>query len=148
MRKPDLSASPKHSFKYGIDDIYDLELCLDAEAQYPNVDSSTWDVKQQKNATPIKAKPFDLNQGNLKGNALAKAIGIAPSRLVNFAALPSEELQPLADGQLMRSRLSMLQGRLSVKGFADLKLLDTLKIEKISQRFEGTTHHRHLSPRR
>ena len=139
VRQAKLSAQAEHSFEYGIDEIYDLEFSLDAEAQYPDVDSSTWDVKQQKIAAPVKAKPFDLEQGNLRGDALAQAIGIQPSRLSNFGALASEELQPWADGQLMRSRLSMFRGRLSVNGFAKIKLLDSLKIDGIGERFNGNT---------
>jgi Rhs element Vgr protein len=88
---------------------------------------------------PTAAKAFDLKQGDLKGAKIAETVGFQPHQLSHPATLAPEELQGWADGQLMRSRLSMIRGRIEVKGFADIKLLDTIKIAGIGKRFNGIT---------
>ncbi|MFT7265141.1 MAG: Rhs element Vgr protein [Halioglobus sp.] len=140
VRKVDLTAKPKRVFKYGINDIYDLEFSLDGGEQCSEVNSSAWDVKQNKMTDPpTDAKNFDLKQGDLKGAEIAETVGFQPHQLSHPAPLAPEELQGWADGQLMRSRLAMIRGRIEVPGFADIKLFDTIEIAGIGKRFNGRT---------
>ena len=140
VRSVDLSKKPKEAyhFKYG-DNIFNLEFSLDAEDQCQEVNASAWDIKTNKMTSPSKAKSFALKQGDLKGDKIAKDIGFQPRQLLNETPLAPEELQGWADGQLMRSRLSMIRGTLSVKGLADIKLLDTIAIDGIGKHFNGNT---------
>jgi Rhs element Vgr protein len=50
-----------------------------------------------------------------------------------------EELQAWADARMMRSRMSMIRGRLATRGLADLKLLDVIEIDGVGTRFNGKT---------
>jgi len=138
VRKIDLSVKPKHLFDYGISAIYDFEFELDAGSQYPKVQSSGWDVKELKLVAPTEAKVFALKQGDLDGSKLADAVGYEPCRLVHPALAP-EERQVWADGRMMRSRMSMIRGRLAIPGFADIKLFDVIEIDGVGERFNGTT---------
>lgn len=138
VRKVDLSIKPKHLFDYGISAIYDFEFELDAASQYPKVQSSGWNVKELKLAPPTDAKVFALKQGDLDGEKLANAVGFEPC-LLSHPALAPEELQGWADGRLMRSRMSMIRGRLSIPGFADIKLFDVIDIDGVGERFNGKT---------
>lgn len=139
VRPVDLEIQPKQVFEYGISEIYDLEFSLDSGEQCPQVQSSAWDVTEQKQSPPTEAKPFALQQGDLKGDALAETMGFRPCQLSNFAPLEPEELQKWADGRLMRSRLSMIRGRIAVPGFADIKLLDAIEIAGTGKHFNGKT---------
>jgi Rhs element Vgr protein len=134
-----VSAQPKHTFDYGMSQIFDLELEADAADQLGEVKSSGWDIKQQKPTEPSAAKAFALKQGDLDGQKLAGTLGGAAYALSHPVPLAPEELQAWADARLMRSRMSLLRGRLSTAGVGDLKLLDAIEIDGIGKRFNGKT---------
>ncbi len=136
LQKIDLSGSPKHVFEYGMSEIYSIEMEADAGHQYLEVKSLGWDPKNQTTSTKT-AKAFNLKQGNLQGNALADAIGFAASTITSPVALASEELQAWADATLARSRMSLIRGRVSIPGFADVKPLDIAELAGIGKRFNG-----------
>jgi Rhs element Vgr protein len=139
VRKTEISGEPRHSFDYGSSEIYDFDFELDAGSQYSAVLSSGWDVKQLKLTAETNAKAFALQQGDLDGASLAKAVGFESYQLKYPAPLVPEELQAWADGQLMRSRLSMIRGRLATAGIPDIKLFDVIEIDGIGTRFNGKT---------
>jgi Rhs element Vgr protein len=130
---------PKHTFEYGLSEIYDFEIEADAGHQYPAVESVAWDHKQQKMTKAVKAKEFNLSQGNLKGSNIAKAVGIEPLTLSSPVTLDPKDLQAWADGTLANSRMSLIKGRFAVPGLGDIKLLDVMEIGGVGKRFNGKT---------
>jgi Rhs element Vgr protein len=137
---PDLGPSPKHSFQYGISEIYELEMDADIQHQYEVVQGSAWDDTQQKlSPSPKKAKDFALAQGNLSAKQLAPIVGGKQCDLVTSSTLEESEIQAWADAQMLKSRLSMIRGRLEVPGFADIHLGDVMELEGIGARFKGKT---------
>lgn len=140
VAKIDLSGSASHTFTFGIDDIYDFDIEADAEHQLPGVESMAWDIAAQAPTRAAKAKNFSLSQGNLTGANLAQALGVSnPGTLTSMTPLIPAELQAWSDGRLMRSRLSLLRGRLGVSGLADIGLLDLIEVAGIGKRFNGKT---------
>ncbi|MBE9232260.1 Rhs element Vgr protein, partial [Cuspidothrix issatschenkoi LEGE 03284] len=112
VASPDLSAVKKHTFNYGISEIYELEMSADILHQYAAVEATAWDVKNQ-NISPLqKAQNVALSQGNLKGGELAKTIGADKYQLITSGQLDDQEIKDWADAKLLKSRLSMLKGRL------------------------------------
>ncbi len=134
-----MSGRPQHHFEYGISAIYNFEIEVDASHQPASVQSIAWDIKTQKLTQARKAKAFDLAQGNLKGDAIATAIGAKTSTLADPVPLAPDELQAWADASLAQSRLALIRGRLSVPGFADIKPLEVMEVAGIGARFNGTT---------
>jgi Rhs element Vgr protein len=139
LRKPDLGASAAHKFDYGISEIYDFEFQIDAAAQYPGASSSGWDLKQGKLTAAAEAKAFVLKQGNLQGDKIAGTLGFKTQLLSHPVPVAQEELQAWADARLMRSRLSLIRGRVATAGFAPVKLLEVIEIAGVGKRFDGTT---------
>ena len=137
--EPNLGESGKHTFTYGISEIYEFEMEADIRHQYKEVESTAWDVKTQELLQSQKAKDFDLKQGDLKGEELATTIGAEKYQLVSSGQLDDQELQAWADAKLLKSRLSLLKGRLKVPGFADIKPGDVMEVAGISERFNGKT---------
>ena len=137
LRKVELSAEPTLTFDYGIDEIYDFEFEIDAGSQHPAVRSSGWDPKKAEPTSPAEAQAFSLPQGNLDGAALADAVGFAPCVLSHPVPLAPEELKAWADARMMRSRMSMIRGRLATRGVAEVKLLDVIEIDGVGKRFNG-----------
>ena len=139
VRKVELSAGAKHTFDYGVSEIYNFEFELDAGNQYAKVKSSGWDIKEQKPIEPADAKAFALSQGNLDGEKLAQTVGFGTYSLSHPVPVASKELQAWADARMMRSRMSMIRGRLATRGFSDIKLLDVMEIDGVGERFNGKT---------
>jgi Rhs element Vgr protein len=134
-----VSGPPQYRFTYGRDDIYDLEIEVDASQQPPGVESLAWDSKTQQQTPASKARAFDLSQGNRSGDTVARAIGAETYTLQAPVALAPQELQAWADGHLARSRMAMLRGRLSIPGLAAIKPLDVIELAGVGTRFNGTT---------
>lgn len=139
VRKIALGESPKHSFEFGIDEVYDFEIELDGTNQYENVEGVAWDPKNQKLTQAMKADPFVILQGNLKPADVARAVGTPIRRLSCPIALDPKALQAWANGGMIKSRMSMLRGRLTVPGSGKIRRLDPLKVEGIGKRFNGGT---------
>lgn len=139
LRQVDLSAGPDHTFDYGVSEIYNFEFELDAGNQYAKVQSTGWDIKEQKPIEPSEAKGFALSQGNLDGEKLAQAVGFGTCALSHPVPVAPEELQAWANARMMRSRMSMIRGRLATRGSPDIKLLQIMEIDGVGKRFNGKT---------
>lgn len=137
--KPEISGSADHEFEYGMAEIYNFEIEADIEQQFGTVQSIGWDVKNQQATSPSKAKSVKLEQGNLDGANLANVVGADTVTLNSSVSLEPEELQAWSDATLLRSRLSMIRGRISVAGIGDIKPLDIIEIKGMGKRFNGKT---------
>ena len=139
VKEPNLQESAKHSFEYGISEIYEFEMSADIRHQYAAVESTAWDVKTQQLLPSFQAANISLSQSNLKGEELAKTIGADKYKLISPGQLDDQEMQAWADAKLLKSRLSMLKGRLKMTGFADIKPGDVMEVDGVSKRFNGKT---------
>ncbi len=126
-----------HSLEYGIDEVYDLELSLDGERQFGELESVGWDIKKQKPTAPASAKDLKLGPTETKPATVGKKLGFAAATLTSPAPLDPKELTAWASGRLQRRRMSMLRGRVSTRGDGSLKLLDSLELTGVGARFTG-----------
>lgn len=138
-KKPSLSAEPVLDIKFGIDEIYDFEMEADARNQFASVESRGWDVKSQQLTAGKTAKEFGLKQGNLQAKTFANALDAKNDLLISAISMDEKEAQAWADATMVRSRLSMLKGRVKVIGTAKVKLGDLIKLEGMGKRFSGVT---------
>jgi Rhs element Vgr protein len=142
-----LTGNPRHSFEWGIQEIFEFEMEADANHQYNALESIAWDLRNQKLTTASKAKSITLSQGNLDGGNIAKALGFETCTLSHPVPIDPEELKAWADARMTRTRMAMLRGRLAVSGLAEIKPLDEIEVSGIGERFNGKTlvtgvHHR------
>ncbi len=135
---PDLSGSPAHTFEYGKDDIYAFEMEADIQGLCQSISGSSWDVKTGEMSAPKKAKAFPVKQGNLDPAKLAKTIGGGACELIAASLESEEEMQAWADARMIKERVSMLRGRLTIPGAAHIKPGDVAEIAGIGERFNGT----------
>ncbi|MEI7869480.1 MAG: phage baseplate assembly protein V [Candidatus Methylumidiphilus sp.] len=106
--------------------------------QYAAVSSRGWDIsKQEMTATALTAEQNKLkvNPGNLSGQSLAPGLGNQNLTLSSPAPLSKAELESWSYATLARSRLGLIRGRISIKGTTDIKLMDTIKINRVGKRF-------------
>ena len=134
-----ITGSPKHTFEYGISEIYNFEMEADAGHQYGSIQSIAWDMKEQKLTSAAKAKEFTLSQGNLKAKAIAQAVGADTALLTSPIPLVETELQAWSDATMARSRMAMIKGRVAVQGMTNMMLMDVIEIKGVGQRFNGKT---------
>jgi Rhs element Vgr protein len=139
LRKTEIKGAPKHSFTYGTNEIFEVEIEADAEHQYRAVESVAWDPKKQQPTAASKAKSDLATPGNLDGGKLGAAIGNGTCTLSHPVPLAAEELQAWADARLTRSRMALLRGRIVVPGSAGIKPLDVMAVAGIGERFNGKT---------
>lgn len=134
-----LAGEAKHKFDYGITEILDLEIEVDAGSQYEEVASVGWDPKEQKPTDPTKASGTAVAPGDLDGAKLGQDAGQGKAVLSHPVPLTADELQSWADGRLARSRLALCRGRIAVPGFAAIKPLDVMELIGVSKHFNGKT---------
>lgn len=134
-----LDGDTKHKFDYGITEILDLDIEIDAGSQYEEVASVAWDPKELKLTDPTKASGTAVAPGDLDGAKLGKDSGQGKATLSHPVPLTADELQSWADGRLARSRLALCRGRIAVPGFAALKPLDVMELIGVSKHFNGKT---------
>lgn len=138
--KPEIAGSAKQTFEFGMTPILALEMRADAARQFSEVEASAWDMKGQEMLHPAEAAtPFALKQGKLEPAEWADAVGGASLQLVTPGWRQRSEVKAWADGRLLRSRLSLFRGWLAVEGRSDIKVLDTIEIKGISNKFNGRT---------
>lgn len=138
LRQKAISGSACQTFEYGIQEIFEFDLEVDASHQYAAIESVAWDPKAQALTAASQAKSVTLSPGNLTADELARAVGNSSHALNAAVPVSDNELQAWADAQMARSRLALLRGRLSVPGVATLKLLDVIELAGVGQRFSGT----------
>jgi uncharacterized protein involved in type VI secretion and phage assembly len=139
LRSVNLAGVPKHHFQWGVSEIYDFEIDADADNPYGAVESFAWDPRQLAPTLPSKARGAPVTPGDLDAAKLAGAVGRGKCTLSHMVPVAEVERQAWANATLRRSRLSMLRGRISVPGFADVQPLDMMAVEGIGKRFNGKT---------
>ncbi len=142
LPKMAIQGEPKGTLEFGNSLIHELEIEADASHQYAQIESLAWDVKTQKLTKATKAEAVEeseLKPGNLEGSQLAKKLGRDTQTLTNAVILDPEELQAWSNGALAKARMSMIRGRISLTGRADIKLMDVIEIKGVGKRFNGKT---------
>lgn len=139
VKKISLSENAKYNLEFGISDIYAFEIEVDGSHQYANIESVGWDLKNQKLTQSSKAKAFNLSQGNLKPETVARAVGSQVQSLSSAVPLDTKSLQAWADGAMIKSRMSMIRGFISTPGVGNVNCLDVMNIDGMGKRFNGKT---------
>ena len=139
LQKITTDGQPKLTFEWGLSEIYNFELEVDGGHQYSSLESVAWNMKNQELSQASHAAAFEPSQGNLNGEQIAQTIGFDTYTLKHPVPLDPAELQAWADARMVRSRMSLIRGRIAVAGLTDLKLLDVIEIKEIGERFNGKT---------
>lgn len=139
LKKLEAAGAVKHSFEYGITEIYSFEMAADASRQYESIETVTWDIKNQKLSQNSRAADFSLSQSDLAGKAVAGKFGGGEYVLSSAVAIDPKESQNWADATMARTRMSLLRGVISIPGTADVRLLEVMELNGIGKRFKGKT---------
>ncbi len=128
---------PVGTIDYGIDSIYDFEFELDTSRQYSSVLSTSWDSEKQKMTDSMVENSFELVQGNME---VEPKFGATDHELlIDSGYMTKEERKAWAKAAMIKSRMSMLRGRIQIEGRADWLLGSLVEIKGLGKRFNGNT---------
>ncbi len=138
-KAPTTSGSPLITLTYGAN-LLEFEAEMDARTQYQAVKAKAWSYTDQKVIEADGAEPSVNNQGNLSGKTLAQVIGLSEWELRHGGLVQDQELKAWADAQMLKSRLSKIQGRVKTKGYADAKPDSLIQLAGVGDRFNGLAY--------
>lgn len=137
VTQPDTGAAPALQIDYGIDEVYELEFECDALGQDASFKARTWDPTGQATREVSAPAAPSPTQGKLGGSGAAKALGFAPSVLLDPVNLLQDEAQAWAGSEARRAQLSLVRGRGRVPGLASAALLSLVEIKGVAKAFAG-----------
>ncbi len=126
-----------HTFSYGLSNIFNLHLEINAEHQVKEVNSHAWDIEKKKLSQQVKGEDTEMEIGNIDSSSLATAVGAEKYALQSIAPLLPEELKAWSDSKLLKTRWAMVRGSFSIQGIPKIQVLEVMEIEGISDRFNG-----------
>jgi len=124
------------------DNLDSFDLKLNNYNQYQEVNAFGLETKGIKDeelilTDPKKGKEYELDTTEYNNTSkIASVIGTEQAQLVHAVPLNTSELQSWSDAQIIKSRLSFIQGTIKIQGNGKIKVGQTLKIENVS-RFNG-----------
>ena len=136
-RKIEAPAQPAHRLEYGLDSILGFSMAMDAGAQRPSITNQSWDIRNQSLSEPTDANELSLPQGETTAEAFSEQLNTLPATQINGVHLEQEELQAWADSTLIRNRMSLRRGTVSIPGRGDIKPFDWIELAGISREFNG-----------
>ncbi|MGR9053653.1 MAG: type VI secretion system tip protein VgrG [Gammaproteobacteria bacterium] len=136
-QRVDLSGSALQRYEYGSSDIQGFAFETDIENQRGNVFALGWNIAEQQPGPSAQADDFEIVQGNWQASHLAGALGWSNETLVDPVPLPPAELKAWANARLVRSRMALLRGSMTVPGNADIKPMTLIEIAGLGRRFSG-----------
>lgn len=164
--KPDLEQDAKFVLTYG-SSIFEFEAEMDARDQYPSARIAAWNPDDQAlreaeaNADGVSSLGGGLGgvlgaaAGAVAGAAAAvgislpgqppntdytQTLGIDFFRLQHGGHLSDEEVQKWAEAQFQKSQLAKLRGRVRFDGVADIYPGDSLELQGVGLRHNGTVY--------
>ena len=139
IKAPDTSSAPVLNLVYG-GNLLSFEAEMNAQNQWASVAGSAWDYSNQalfeSESTSAKFK----ENGNIDGKKLSEVIGLKKFELRHSGQLKTEELQAWTDAAILKSRLAKIRGNAKFIGYADIKVGDTVKLQGVGDRFNGTAY--------
>lgn len=108
---------------------------IEARYQMKTVQAAAWSPKDQ-DLTETKSETPKLNKHG-KDNDLQKALDNVEDVLQNASNLEKDDLKAWASASLLKSKLSRMQGRVTVMGNAKPKVNTLLEIEGFGSRYNG-----------
>lgn len=148
VKEPDTSQTPVLSVEFG-SSILHLQVEMDASTQYTGsaIKSYTWDAKSQQVVESGPASVSVKEPGKLSSEDLAKVFNVKKFPLQTGALVEKTALKQWSSAELLRSKLSKIQGSVRFQGNALARAGKVLSLAGLGNRFNGVVfisgvHHR------
>ncbi|MFC0518075.1 type VI secretion system tip protein VgrG [Mucilaginibacter angelicae] len=137
VNKPDLTGAAVKEFEIGRDELFDFEIELDASSQYTGFKSSVWNPDELKLTTMSPSVNFNIEQGKLKPDAVAAAVGFKENGFLSAVPMADTEASAWAEAQTVKSRMAMLKGSFTVSGTLDIRVGSLFGLKGAGEKFTG-----------
>ncbi|WP_109438877.1 phage baseplate assembly protein V [Aquimarina sp. AU119] len=136
VKTPNIN-NPDLTLTFGID-LAHFDLKLSSQGQYEKIHTFGLDTKSEELALSFPKKAEEQTLGSIGYDVpmLSDTVGATEAQLIHPVPANPFELQSWSDAQLIKSRLSAVQGTIRIDGNGKLKVGQTIKIENVS-RFNG-----------
>jgi Rhs element Vgr protein len=137
--KPDPSQDPIETVAYGMS-MMDFDAEIDARNQFSKVTAYSWNQADQEISKIEANNPPTKTNGNLDSEQLAKVIGLKDFELKYGGNLNETEAQDWANSKMLFQQMSKVRGRVRFQGIDKVNPGTVLKLEGISDRFNGNVY--------
>ncbi|MGV3609524.1 MAG: type VI secretion system tip protein VgrG [Fluviicola sp.] len=134
--KPDPGQDPVETVAYGLS-IMDFDAEIDARNQFSKVTAYSWNQADQEISKIEANNPPMKTSGNLDSDQLAKVIGLKDLELKSGGNMNETEAQDWANSKMVFQQMAKVRGRVRFQGIDKVKPGTVLKLEGISDRFNG-----------
>jgi Rhs element Vgr protein len=135
-KKPDFTTDTVLDTVFG-STIFEFDADLDARNQYQGLKAKTWDYSNQAITSVDAAEPGFEENGNVSSSDLGSVLNVSEYDLYSGEDVTEPELQNLADGRLLKARMSRLRGRVRIRGFGQINPGDLINLGGVGDRFNG-----------
>jgi Rhs element Vgr protein len=135
-KKPDFTTDTILDAVFG-STIFEFDADLDARNQYQGLKAKTWDYSNQAITSVDAAEPGFEENGNVSSSDLGSVLNVSEYDLYSGEDVTEPELQNLADGRLLKARMSRLRGRVRIRGFGQINPGDLINLGGVGDRFNG-----------
>lgn len=137
VEAPKVSSSEVATIIYG-KDIYSFHAELNSVRQLQQIESSTYDLFEEKELLQNGAEPSQLDKpGTVNGKTLGKVVAPAKLKWNVLVPIQTKELKSLADAALLRSRMKRIVGEMSFRGMTEILLGSIVKLDGFGKLFNG-----------
>ena len=134
IKKPLASGAAVLTVEFG-KDVLAYDCGVESRFQAPSVTCSAWDFKTQAMVEGKSAEPGLNQHGNLKGSETGPKIGLSAIGMAATTPMEKAELKDWADAQLLRERMTGIQGTVTFFGNAKPKLNTLIEMKGFGKRF-------------
>ncbi|MNJ97384.1 phage late control protein GPD [compost metagenome] len=136
ISKPDPGQDPLETVAYGMT-IMEFDAEIDARNQFSKVTAYSWNQADQEiSKIEANGQPAKTN-GNLDSQQLAKVIGLKDLELKSGGNMNETEAQDWANSKMLFQQMAKVRGRVRFQGIDKVKPGTVLKLEGVSDRFNG-----------
>lgn len=139
IKKPALSDEPVLEVEYGVS-MLSFSSVINMDKQTPKITGTSWNTRDQKNLEATANEPILNKQGNLDLQAMIDKIETAPITMAASTPMTQAELQDWIDSQLLRTRLSIIEGQTSFQGTTDVTPGSIIRLKGVGDRFNGDVY--------
>ncbi|MNU56225.1 phage late control protein GPD [compost metagenome] len=136
ISKPDPGQDPLETVAYGMT-IMEFDAEIDARNQFSKVTAYSWNQADQEISKIEANNPPTKTNGNLDSEQLAKVIGLKDLELKYGGNMNETEAQDWANSKMLFQQMSKVRGRVRFQGIDKIKPGSVLKLEGVSDRFNG-----------
>ncbi len=134
--KPDPGQDPIETVANGLS-LMDFDAEIDARNQFAKVTAYSWNQADQEVSKIEANNPPAKTSGNLDSEQLAKVIGLKNLELKAGGNMNEAEAQDWANSKMLFQQMAKVRGRVKFQGITKVKPGTVLKLEGISDRFNG-----------